>query len=148
MRLQVIQFYLSVQKGQLSVWTTIPERRDRHETPYSCKKFLIPKPSRNQVFPLADTSISSGRLYSVCTDVTQSCLLKVCLLTLCLGNLTGTATRSTGTPSLLPPLGLLFSFSESMTVALLGENLIFLLEIHTDPFAVSGKTQASLFPKC
>lgn len=33
-----------------------------------------------------------------------------------------------------------------MTVALLGENLIFLLGIRTDPFEVSGKTQASLSP--
>lgn len=43
-------------------------------------------------------SFSLGRHFNffweaalVCTDVTQSCLLKVCLLTLCLGNLTGTA---------------------------------------------------------
>lgn len=45
----------------------------------------------------------------------------------------------------LPPLGLLVSFSASMTVALLDEDLIFLLGIHTGPFIVSGKTQANLF---
>lgn len=33
----LVQLYPSVQKGQLSVWTTIPGRRDRHETPTAAR---------------------------------------------------------------------------------------------------------------
>lgn len=48
---------------------------------------------------------------------------------------------------MLPLLGLLFSLSESMTVALPDENLILMVGINTGSFAISGKTQANLFSK-
>lgn len=88
-------------------------------------------------------------LHPVCTDVTtQYCLLKACLLTLRLRNLTGAATRSTGTPSLFASLwfAVLFFWNHDCSSSRWGSD-ISAWNTHRSVCSCWENTNKS-FPKC